>query len=178
MVWVCYGETISHRRSTVPIVSIFFCFHFRWRLSSYFPCVNSLPYNWRYSKRKWPNEKALMFLSHRVSFLQISRNGIRTGENANSRISSFTSTPSGDICPLHRNSRQNLTSGEETTSPFHNPMRALRMLHSLKRNKEWDALRWQRRITSCLLARSWVGNEGNNLKSMGRLLVLLYILEN
>ena len=97
MVWVCYGETISHRRSTAPIVSIFFCFHFRWRLSSYFPCVNSLPYNWRYSKRKWPNEKALMFLSHRVSFLQISRNGIRTGENANSRISSFTSTPSGDI---------------------------------------------------------------------------------
>ena len=79
-------QTISHRRSTVPIVSIFFCFHFRWRLSSYFPCVNSLPYNWRSPfkcklatkdpKQKWPNEKALMFLSHRVSFLQISRNGI------------------------------------------------------------------------------------------------------
>ena len=189
MVWVCYGETISHRRSTAPIVSIFFCFHFRWRLSSYFPCVNSLPYNWRStfkcklisnegSKGKMAERKRA-YVPKSPSF--VSSNFTEWDpEQARKLIqeSARLHPRWWYLSALHRNSRQNLTSGEETTSPFHNPMRALRMLYSLKHNEEWDALRWQRRITSCLLARSWVGNEGNNLKSMGRLLVLLYILEN
>ena len=72
--------------TVAPLVNTLFRFPSRWRLSSYFACVNSLPYNWQSPfkcklatkgpKQKWPNEKALMFLSHRVSFLQIQRGEI------------------------------------------------------------------------------------------------------
>ena len=84
-------------------------FPFRWRLSSYFPCVNSSTYNWRFPfkcklatkgpKQKWRNEKALMFLVTEFRFFKLNGMGSWTGEKANSRISSFTSTPSADICP-------------------------------------------------------------------------------
>ena len=85
-------QTISSHRSLAPLVNILFRFPFRWRLSSYFPCVNSLPYNWR-SPFKWKLKGPKQ--------IQIKFNGMGswTGEKANSRISSFTSTPSGDICP-------------------------------------------------------------------------------
>ena len=179
-------QTISHRRSTVPIVSIFFCFHLRWRLSSYFPCVNSLPYNCRSpfkcklisnegSKGKMAERKRA-YVPKSPSF--VSSNFTEWDpEQARKLIQESARLHPPPVVIFVRPAPK-FTPKFDVRRRDNKSMRALRMLYSLKRNEEWDALRWQRRITSCLLARSWVGNEGNNLKSMGRLLVLLYILEN
>ena len=105
-----HTQTISYHRSLAPLVNILFRFPFRWRLSSYFPCVNSLPYNWRSpfkcklisnegSKGKMAERKRA-YVPKSPSFVSSNFHGMGswTGEKANSRISSFTSTPSGDIC--------------------------------------------------------------------------------
>ena len=175
-------QTISHRRSTVPIVSIFFCFHFRWRLSSYFPCVNSLPYNWRSTfrcklisnegskgkmaerKRAYVPKSPSFFSSN---FTEWDPEQARKLIQESARL--HPPPCSGDIFPPCTEIHAKIWRQEKRQQAHESSAK----LYSLKRNEEWGAWRWQRRITSCLLARSWVGNEGNNLKSMGRLLVLL-----